>query len=440
MVNVRVTRENLVALPALAPYFILGLLSFAAVPWVLLAAAGRLDAGAYRHPLVLAAVHLYALGWGSAVALGALQQMVAVVYATVLHSTRLARAAFVPYALGLAGLITGFVALSRAGVARPALFAAAAGLPLGAMMVLANVTLTLRTAQPTARGALIRPFVHASGVYLLIAFLAGAALAVNLTTGWLLPAWRATFAAHVGAAAGGWFLMLVIGISYHLLTFFGFVDKRREFRRPAAVRRLLHAGVVLGIVAASLPSLGRGAGTPTGTPLVTGAAGLAVAAACALFVGDARGLYARRGPERMHPAVGHVRAAHAYLALCAVLLAMLACLPGAGFRPAPSWLTALGFLAAAGWLSSTILGYLHRILPFIVWHNRYWGRGREPGVPAFRDMIHQPLAWAAFAVYHAGVVGTALALVTAWPAGPFLALLGLGAALAAGNLLWTLFR
>src|SRR5690606_27624644 len=75
MVNVRVTRENLVALPALAPYFILGLLSFAAVPWVLLAAAGRLDAGAYRHPLVLAAVHLYALGWGSAVALGALQQM-----------------------------------------------------------------------------------------------------------------------------------------------------------------------------------------------------------------------------------------------------------------------------------------------------------------------------------------------------------------------------
>ncbi|MFS8582595.1 MAG: hypothetical protein FWJ61_07075, partial [Limnochordales bacterium] len=87
MVNVRVTRENLVALPALAPYFILGLLSFAAVPWVLLAAAGRLDAGAYRHPLVLAAVHLYALGWGSAVALGALQQMVAVVYATVLHST-----------------------------------------------------------------------------------------------------------------------------------------------------------------------------------------------------------------------------------------------------------------------------------------------------------------------------------------------------------------
>src|SRR5690606_37362470 len=89
---------------------------------------------------------------------------------------------------------------------------------------------------------------------------------VNLTTGWLLPAWRATFAAHVVAAAGGWFLMLVIGISYHLLTFFGFVDKRREFRWPAAVRRLLHAGVVLGIVAASLPSLGRGAGTPAEVP------------------------------------------------------------------------------------------------------------------------------------------------------------------------------
>lgn len=436
MINVRVTRENLVALPALAPYVVLGLLSFLAAPWVLLVGERWLEGGMYRQPMMLAAVHLYALGWGSAVALGALQQMTAVVYATVLRSTRLAQAAFIPYALGLLGLVSGFVTLSRPELSRPAFIVAAIGLPVGAILVLANVALTLRTAQPTARGMLIRPFVRASGGYLLVGFLAGAALAVNLTTGWLAPAWRTTFSAHVAAAVAGWFIMLVIGISYHLLTFFGFVDKKLVFRWPTAVRRLLHTGIGLAIVGAALPSLGQGSWAST----FTGAAALVMAVACILFVWDGRGLFARRGRERLHPAVGHVQAAHVYLLVCALLVGIIGFAAATSLRPAPTWLMALGFLSAAGWLSSTILGYLHRILPFIVWHNRYWGRGREPGVPAFRHMIHQPLAWVALAVYNAGVAGVTLALVTALPVAPFLVLLGIGAALAAANLLWTLLR
>lgn len=70
--NLRVTRDNLVALPVLAPYFILGLLSFLAAPALLLVAAPALESGLHRHPYMLAAVHLYALGWGTAVALGAI--------------------------------------------------------------------------------------------------------------------------------------------------------------------------------------------------------------------------------------------------------------------------------------------------------------------------------------------------------------------------------
>lgn len=436
MSSLRVTRENLVALPAIAPYFVLGLLSFGAAPWVLLAGAAWLEQGLARQPEVLAAVHLYALGWGSAIALGALQQMTAVVFDTVLCSLRLAQAGFAAFAVGLAGLLTGFFTLSQPGVARPALGVAAVGLPLGAMLVLANVALTLRTARPTARGTLIRPFVRAAGAWLVVAFAAGAALAVNLGTGWLGLAWLAAFPLHMVAAVGGWFLMLVIGISYHLLTFFGFVEKKHTFRWPAQVRRLLHAGVALGIAGAALPAVGLA----HWAPYVTAAAGMAAGAACGLFVRDVWGLYAPRGRERVHPPLGYVRVAHGYLVVCALLAAVLAVMPLLGQRPPAAWQMALGFVAAAGWLSCTILGYLHRILPFIVWHNRYWGRGRQPGVPAFRVMVDWRLAWIAFAVYNAGVVGTALALVTALPAGVFLAVLGAGAALAAGNLFWTLLR
>ena len=436
MSGVRVTRDNLVALPALAPYFVLGLVSFSAAPWVLLAGAESLDGGFYRDTKVLAAVHLYALGWGSAVALGALQQMTAVVFATVLRSPRLAQAAFVLFAVGLAGLVTGFLTLAWPAVSRPALAVAACGLPLGAGFAVANVALTLHTGRPTARGQLIRPFVRAAAGYLVVGYLVGAALALNLTTGWLGLAWRAALPLHLAAAVAGWFLMLVTGTSYHLLTFFGLVEKKQVFRWPHTVRRLLHAGIGLVILAAALTGLGWEGWTRVLIPL----AALLLAAACGLFVWDGRDLYAPRGRERMNPTVGYVRAAHVYLVLGALLLIGLCVAGASGVRPPPAWLTALGFLAAAGWLSNTILGYLHRILPFVVWHNRYWGRGREPGVPAFRVMVNLPVAWLAMGVYNAGVAGAAVALLTALPVGGFLALLGVGAVLAAGNLLWTLLR
>ncbi|HEY8496916.1 MAG TPA: hypothetical protein VIK98_07805 [Limnochordales bacterium] len=434
--GLRVTRENLVPLTAIAPYFALGLTSFLAAPWVLAAGSASLDGGFYRDPAILAAVHLYALGWGTAVALGALQQMTAVVFATVLHSSRLAQAAFAAFLLGLSGLITGLATLAQPGLARAALAAAALGLPLGAVLALTNVSLTLRSGQPTVRGNLIRPFVLSAGGYLVLAFLAGAALAVNLVTGWLGLAWRSALALHVAAAAGGWFLMLIIGISYHLLTFFGLVEKKQQFRWPGAVRRLLHGGVGLVILAAVF----RAAGTEPVARAALPAAAWAVAAACVLFVWDGWGIYAPREPERMHPGVVYVRVAHLYLSACALALAGLGVVGVLGSPLPAQGLTALAFLAAAGWLSNTILGYLHRILPFVVWHNRYWGRAREPGVPAFRHMVHQPLAWAACAVYNAGVVGSVVALLSAWPAGPFLVLLGAGAAAAALNLIRTLLK
>src|SRR5690606_26236937 len=100
----------------------------------------------------------------------------------------------------------------------------------------------------------------------------------------------------------------------------------------------------------------------------------------------------------------------------------------------------LGFLAAAGWLTNTIFGYLHRIWPFIVWHNKYWGRGREPGVPAFRIMVNGRIAWIGLVIYNAGVIGVLLSLVTAVPTKGALALLMAGGIIISGNLLRVLTR
>lgn len=434
-VNLRVTRENLVSLPALAPYFLFGLLAFMAAPLFLTAASESMQSGFYRHPRILAALHLYALGWGTAVALGALQQMAAVVFATILHSARLALIAFASFATGTVGLLVGFFAFSRA-----AFIVAALGLPFGIVMAVVNVLLTLRNARPTERGFLIHAYVRSAVLYLVLTVVAGATLALNLGTGMLGAAWNAVFPFHVGLAAVGWFLMLVVGISYHLLTFFGLVDKRFSFRWPAAVRYLLHGGIGFGVVGAALR--GFGWAIPA---LVSSASGLLlVATGIGLFLWDSRMVFVEKTLQRMHVVAGYVRLAHIYVGLTGAGLMGMAVVLAGGWTGANLFggkiYMALGIITAAGWLSNTILGYLHRILAFFVWHNKYWGRGKEPGVPAFRDMVHVPLAWSGLIMYNIGVVAAVVAVVAdsslAWPLGA----IGAGAVLASGNLVWTLFR
>lgn len=435
-VNLRVTRENLVALPALAPYFAFGLVGFVAGPLFLTAAADALDAGVYRHPHILAAVHLYALGWGTSVALGALQQMTAVVFATVLHSPRLALVAFVSFAAGTVGLLVGFLTFSR-----EAFIVAAVGLPIGIMAVVINVVFTLLTGRPTVRGILIEPYVRSAVSYLVLTVTAGAALAINLGTGLLGPFWNAVFPLHVGVAAAGWFLMLVIGISYHLLTFFGLVNKRFSFRWPTTVRYLVHGGIGFAVVGSVMH------GSAWSVPaVVLSAIGLVLAAAgIGFFLWDSRMLFVEKTLRRMHVVVGYVRLAHVYLGLVAVGLGVAAVAFVAGGWAGTTAVggkvyTAIGVIAAAGWLPNTILGYLHRILPFFVWHNKYWGRGKEPGVPAFRDMVNVPLAWSGLIVYNIGVMTTIAAVAADWSLAWPLGAMGAGAVLASGNLVWTLFR
>src|SRR5690606_2754851 len=91
------------------------------------------------------------------------------------------------------------------------------------------------------------------------------------------------------------------------------------------------------------------------------------------------------------------------------------------------WLATFGWLALAGWLSCNVAGYLHRILPFIVWHNRYWGKAKELIRTPFQDMVSQKLSRRGFYVYNAGVAMVAASLWGAPLAEAGLVLLAVGA-------------
>lgn len=258
-----------------------------------------------------------------------------------------------------------------------------------------NVWLTQRQGEATRQGERVSPFIRAALGYLGLSVMAGAMLAINFATGWLGHSWLMIFSLHMAWAIIGWFTTLVIGVSYHMLPFFGLIEKKVKPRFRSVVRFLLHGAVVTLVAAIITARLGGSM-----APILHIAALACIVFACCGFLWDSRGLFAPRTEKRMHPTIAYVRAAH----ICLLLVVSL--LP-------PIWLgrwtggtgyTVLALLAAGGWLSNTILGYLHRIVPFVVWHNKYWGRAQEPGVPAFRDMVPARFSWLGFWLYNTSLV------------------------------------
>src|SRR5690606_40781742 len=74
-VGIRVSPERLLPLWLTGGLFAVGLASFAAIPAVVWIARGPLAQGIFAQHGVVLLAHLYALGWGTAVALGAWQQL-----------------------------------------------------------------------------------------------------------------------------------------------------------------------------------------------------------------------------------------------------------------------------------------------------------------------------------------------------------------------------
>lgn len=416
--GIRVTRQNLVPLFALGPFFAFGLIGFAAAAVLLLVANAPYEAGLYRHPLLLGVVHATVLAWGVSIALGSLQQMVPVVFGTQLHSMGLAAAGAYGFVAGVLALVWGMVTFHPA-----PLFLGSLLIPLAVGTTLVNVVRSVGRGE-TGAAKRIRPFVWGALFYLAATVLIGATLAVNLVTDWLGPAWRGAFSAHTTAGLVGWFAMLVIGISYHLLPFFGLTPKKVEPRFDRLVIVVLHIGVW---------ALGLGGGLQL--HWLSGAACIALAAAIGLFLWDTRALFAGRPLNKMNPTVTYVRLAHLYAGVVALGVAASVWLGNSGRLV--SW---LGLAGLFGWLSSAILGYLHRILPFFVWHNKYWNRVGEPGVPAFRHMVNEGVAWLGLALYNAGVIGLLVLVPFGFAVRGYAALVAMGALVVTGNLMRTFLR
>ena len=389
-----------------------------AVAVLLLWAAPRLAAGQFATPSVFALTHATTLGWGSMTIFGAAYQM-----SQTLLGRRLQGEQWIPWQFGVfaggtaalvIGFLTGHLALLVAGGSA---VAAAAWLFFFIMMRTAR-QLRLKSAAagaaPGRAGAgtgAASPPGRARGRWVHGLAMALATLSFALLTAWgvllalslRFPFWPQLHAdwrglvVHVALGFGGWFGLMVMGVSYRLVPVIHGTRPVGE-GRALTITLLMATSVALAVT-----------GALAGWPWARRLAALLLAPAAALYAAEVLDLLRQRRRQAPDLNVTHWVAVVCYgLALAALGVAWALSWPAvrlAGPRPA----VAAAVLFLGGWVTQAILGQLYKVTPFLMWYYRAF----VPDVLAIPNLpdLYAPRAgrialWAT----NAGVVALAAAI------------------------------
>lgn len=380
--------------------------------------AGELAAGGLQTREMLVTTHLFTLGWGTMVVVGAMYQLLPVILEVSLHSEPLGYASWWLYAPGVAIMVSGFWLPDTTVIA------------IGGTLVVAGMHFFLWTARRTMRAREARPSTSARYLRVSLTFLGltlvwGFTLALNLRYRFLGGAAFDQLATHAALGLGGWFTLTAIGVSYRLIPMFSVSTGFSE--RPAApLLWTLAVGFGGLALSASLGSPARNAFLwLTGLGLFG-------------YLAHAAHIVSRRHRPRLELTLKFAIAAWTALGTvtAAVLLWNAGLLPGLIGRLGPDAFdprrlaAALGYLGAMGWLSLLIVGMLYKILPFMVWYALYRERAGREKTPLLKDLWSERGGTIAFWLLVTGTPATAAGIAVGSPAlaqaGAWVSLAGAG--------------
>jgi hypothetical protein len=352
-------------------------------PWLL-----PLALQAPGFPQVLALVHLVTLGWLTMTIMGASLQLVPVIVVAPLRATTFVRWQYPVFLVGVICLISGFWFWQT--------WLLITG---GSLVVLAVaqyvLILGITFARASTRPLTVR-FLAASLVYLCLVVSLGLTLACNFVTGFLGTSLEHLLLLHVTLGVIGWLSCTLIGVSYTLGRLFSLAHTHDD-RWGKLIWLILNGGIVVLAMGEVLDWAGLSWGGGALLILATG-----------LFAADFWRLLRARQRKKLEVTQYHSIAATAYFGVVTgvgIVLLLVGQASSAVF-------TALGLAALVGWLGQSIIGYLYKIVPFLVWSERYGPLVGTQKVPLMRELVHERWAWASWWLLNLSLpvmIGAALA-------------------------------
>lgn len=194
------------------PHYAFGALSFFVLSILMFISAAAFT-GHYFSPELLAITHLAVLGWICMIIFGALYQLLPVILLSELFSDTLARVAFGLFAIGVILLAYAFWSFS---VGVP-LQVASVLLLMAVVLFCINIYLTAKKAVEVKTEG---EFILTSAIWLLVAVVIGVLMVFNFTHPFLPTDHLVYLKLHSHIGFGGWFVLLVIGVSSKLIPMF----------------------------------------------------------------------------------------------------------------------------------------------------------------------------------------------------------------------------
>lgn len=350
-------------------HFMLGIVGSVAVAAALVAVAWELE-GHHFQARFLGVVHLAVLGWLLPIALGALHQLLPVLFEVPLASERAAWVALGLFVTGATGFIAHLVVLAIG----PGLTFFAGLLASGVWLYAFNLARSAWRNQLRVR-SMTGGFVLSALAWLVFAATLGFLLALNLSHPWLTLNHLVALRAHATAAGLGFFGLLIMGVGFELLEMF--LLSHGAPKGPGWVA-LIFTNTGLALVCAEAL-----AGPWTGVSL---AGTVCVGVGAVGFALRVKAIFGRRLKRHLD--------ASAWLTAGSVACLLLAV--GAGLVLINGELEpglrqrvvlAFGLVAIPGFMGLVVVGQLFKIVPFLVWMHHFSGLVGLKQVPSASELI-----------------------------------------------------
>ncbi|MGV3267132.1 hypothetical protein [Cytobacillus pseudoceanisediminis] len=316
----------------------------------------------FRVPAIWSAAHLFILGWALMTAMGAMYQLVPVVFLTPIWNERFGFIQFTVTAFGIlyfahslfhnpeSALLPGLITLT------------------GILMFLLQMFMTLRQ---QAKPNVLTLFVGTALISLLTAILLGILMVFSMKTGFISDYYQAVFKSHILFGTAGWFTLLIFGFSYKMVPMFSL--SHGYSMKPAKYVFTVYAS---GLAAAVLSFF-----TEKNSLLTI--ALMILAGGFAFFTWHMLQILQRRVKKKLDYSFRF--ALLAIPAGLAIHLGAFICSLTGSFE------SVIGYLAFAYlqlWVALSIMGYLFKIVPFLWWTWRYSKEIGKHSVPSLKDMMN----------------------------------------------------